>query len=63
MRPPAQIQAAIELLEQIETERRPADRMLSAYYRAHRYIGSKDKATSEHAKFATRMGDCIAINQ
>ena len=45
MRPPAQIQAAIELLEQIETERRPADRMLSAYYRAHRYIGSKDKAT------------------
>ena len=44
MRPAAQIQAAIELLEQIENERRPADRLLSAYYRARRYIGSKDKA-------------------
>ena len=43
MRPAAQIQAAIELLEEIESERRPADRMLSAYYRSRRYIGSKDK--------------------
>ena len=44
MRAAAQIQAAIELLEEIEIERHPADRMLSAYYRARRYIGSKDKA-------------------
>ncbi len=44
MRPAAQIQAAIELLEEIEVQRRPADRMLSGYYRSRRYIGSKDKA-------------------
>ena len=44
MKPAAQIQAAIELLEEIQSERRPADRMLSAYYRSRRYIGSKDKA-------------------
>ena len=44
MRPAAQIQAAIELLLEIEIERRPADRILSNYYRSRRYIGSKDKA-------------------
>lgn len=41
---PAQIQATIELLsESIETQY-PADRLMANYFRARRYIGSKDKA-------------------
>ncbi len=61
MKPAAQIQAAIELLEQIETERRPADRMLSAYYRSRRYIGSKDKAAiSEHVYDVLRQKNSLS---
>ena len=52
MRPAAQIQTAIELLEQIEIERRPADRLLSSYYRDRRYIGSKDKASISETVYA-----------
>lgn len=44
MRPAARIQACIELLEQQQTTKTPADRVQSAYYRQRRYIGSKDKA-------------------
>ena len=44
MRPAARVQACIELLEQQQTSKTPADRVQSSYYRQRRYIGSKDKA-------------------
>lgn len=47
MRPAARLQAAIDLLTEIETARDeaglPADRLSAAYFRARRYIGSKDR--------------------
>jgi 16S rRNA (cytosine967-C5)-methyltransferase len=42
--PAARLQAAIEILDAIETERIPADRVAGAYTRARRYIGAKDRA-------------------
>lgn len=48
MNPAARIQAAIEILEIVLAEPRPADTLVSAYFRGHRYIGSKDRtAVSE----------------
>jgi 16S rRNA (cytosine967-C5)-methyltransferase len=44
MRPPAQVQASIELLDEISQTRYPADRLMAQYFRNNRYIGSKDKA-------------------
>jgi len=44
MRPPAQLQATIELLDLIADTGHPADRTMAQYFRGHRYIGSKDKA-------------------
>ena len=52
MRPSAQIMAAMELLETLSTEKRPADRVLSAYFRVRRYIGSKDKASISEAVYS-----------
>lgn len=43
MTPSARLQATLELLEMIETVLRPADALVSGYFRARRYIGSKDK--------------------
>lgn len=48
MTPGARTQAAIELLDQIfsvwQSEKRfPADKLLEQYFKAHRYIGSKDR--------------------
>ena len=43
MRPAAQLQATIDLLDEISHTRRPADRCMADYFRARRYIGSKDK--------------------
>ena len=47
MRPAARAKAAIELIEEIEMARRsdgaPADRIISSYFRARRYAGSKDR--------------------
>ena len=43
MRPAAQLQATIELLDLISTTKSPADRIMAKYFREHRYIGSKDK--------------------
>lgn len=43
MTPAARLQAAIELLEQIETTHRPADQVASFYFKGRRYIGSKDR--------------------
>lgn len=44
MRPAAQVQASIELLDEIGHTRRHADRLMAQYFRNNRYIGSKDKA-------------------
>ncbi len=43
MTPAAQLQATIEQLEQIFAEARPADTIISAYFRNRRFIGSKDR--------------------
>ncbi len=48
MTPAARIQAAIDLLDEVLSTDRPADGVLSAYFRARRFIGSKDRrAVSE----------------
>lgn len=43
MTPAGRIKAAIELLTLIDTPLRPADQVVAEYFRAHRYIGSKDR--------------------
>lgn len=43
MLPAARIQAVIELLAEIIATPRPADGMVSAYFRERRFIGSKDR--------------------
>ncbi|MBF0269554.1 MAG: RsmB/NOP family class I SAM-dependent RNA methyltransferase [Alphaproteobacteria bacterium] len=43
MTPGARIQAAIELLEEVEGSPRPADGVIANWFRARRYIGSKDR--------------------
>ncbi|MHA1601265.1 MAG: RsmB/NOP family class I SAM-dependent RNA methyltransferase, partial [Alphaproteobacteria bacterium] len=43
MTPAARIDAAIELLGKIEAAHQPAERIVGAYMRGHRYIGSKDR--------------------
>ena len=54
----ARIQAAIELLDRIETPPRgeeslPADAVLNAYFRGRRYIGAKDRRAIGDAVFQT----------
>lgn len=44
MTPGARAQAAIELLETIDTARGPADSCAQQYFRPRRFIGSKDRA-------------------
>ena len=44
MTPAARIQAAIELLTEVEATPRPADTLASLYFRNRRFIGSKDRA-------------------
>lgn len=44
MQAPAQLQATIELLDDVFETRYPADRAMAAYFKQRRYIGSKDKA-------------------
>ncbi|MDD3371372.1 MAG: RsmB/NOP family class I SAM-dependent RNA methyltransferase [Alphaproteobacteria bacterium] len=44
MTPSARIQATIELLQEIADMPRPADAIVSSYYRARRFIGSHDRA-------------------
>lgn len=43
MTPGARIQAAIELLAEVEGSPRPADGVIASWFRARRYIGSKDR--------------------
>lgn len=44
MNPSARLQAVLELLKEIEDLPRPADAVVSLYFRKRRYIGSKDRA-------------------
>jgi 16S rRNA (cytosine967-C5)-methyltransferase len=58
MTPGARIQAAIELLDRIESppkgeEALPADAVLNAYFRARRYIGAKDRRAIADTVFQT----------
>lgn len=43
MTPAARVQTAIELLEELDRTRQPADRLLQRWGRTHRYAGSKDR--------------------
>ncbi|MGB4101922.1 MAG: RsmB/NOP family class I SAM-dependent RNA methyltransferase [Alphaproteobacteria bacterium] len=43
MTPSARLQAAIEMLELVTEMPRPADGVIGAYFRGHRYIGAKDR--------------------
>ncbi|HMG51395.1 MAG TPA: RsmB/NOP family class I SAM-dependent RNA methyltransferase [Inquilinus sp.] len=44
MTPSARIQATIDILERLAIENRPADALVSAYFRTRRFIGSKDRS-------------------
>jgi len=44
MRPAARLQAAIEVLEALDGEAAPLDRLLRGYFRRRRYAGSGDRA-------------------
>jgi len=44
MTPSARLAAVCEILEAIDAQPRPADALVSGYFRARRYIGSKDRA-------------------
>lgn len=44
MTPSARLQAVLDLLLEIEKTPRPADALVSGYFRARRYIGSHDRA-------------------
>ncbi|HEY8949961.1 MAG TPA: RsmB/NOP family class I SAM-dependent RNA methyltransferase [Rhizomicrobium sp.] len=65
MTPAARVQAAIDVLEGMQTSRLPADRFIREFFRARRYAGSKDRAAvservydvfRHRASFAWRMG-------
>jgi len=44
MTPSARIQATLELLQEVAGKLRPADALVSAYFRTRRFIGSHDRA-------------------
>jgi 16S rRNA (cytosine967-C5)-methyltransferase len=44
MTPSARLQGVLDLLNEIEQTPSPADALVSSYFRARRYIGSKDRA-------------------
>ena len=52
MTPGARVAAAIELLADIAATRRPADAVASAFFRARRYIGAKDRSAVAEAVYA-----------
>lgn len=52
MTPGARHQAAIELLDEVAATPRPADAVISAYFRARRYIGSKDRSAVAEKVYA-----------
>lgn len=52
MTPAARLQAVIDLLTEIDATPRPADAVMSAYFRARRYIGSKDRTAVAETAYA-----------
>ncbi len=52
MTPAARLAAIIEILTEIETTPRPADALVSAYFRTRRYIGSKDRGAISQDTYA-----------
>lgn len=52
MTPSARLQAAIDLLTEIGATPRPADAVISAFFRARRYIGSKDRSSVAELVYA-----------
>ncbi|AWK89010.1 RsmB/NOP family class I SAM-dependent RNA methyltransferase [Azospirillum thermophilum] len=52
MTPAARLQAVIDLLTEIDETPRPADAVMSAYFRARRYIGSKDRTAVAQTAYA-----------
>ncbi|MDX9689218.1 MAG: RsmB/NOP family class I SAM-dependent RNA methyltransferase [Alphaproteobacteria bacterium] len=52
MTPSARLSALIELLDIIENTARPADALVSAYFRQRRYIGSKDRGAVSQELYA-----------
>ncbi|MBX2849779.1 MAG: RsmB/NOP family class I SAM-dependent RNA methyltransferase [Acidiferrobacterales bacterium] len=66
MRPAAQLQATIELLDLIKESKYPADRIMAKYFREHRYIGSKDKFVISEQFYAIlrqRLGLSYLLNK
>lgn len=65
MKPSARIQAAIELMEHVQSiwagqRRAPVDGLMADYFKARRYIGSKDRgAISDLVYFALRHGAAL----
>lgn len=64
MTPGARAQAAIELIDQIlvawQSEKRiPADKLLEGYFKAHRYIGSKDRGAISELVYWTLRNKAI----
>ncbi|TIW80580.1 MAG: rRNA cytosine-C5-methylase, partial [Mesorhizobium sp.] len=43
MTPAARLQATIELMDEVDSVARPADAVVSAWFRARRYIGDRDR--------------------
>ncbi|TIO99550.1 MAG: rRNA cytosine-C5-methylase, partial [Mesorhizobium sp.] len=43
MTPAARLQATIELMHEVDSVPRPADAVVSAWFRARRYIGDTDR--------------------
>ena len=60
MTPAARIQAVIELLGEVIETPRPADSLASLYFRARRYIGSKDRAAI-NLRFYRAMREYIRL--
>lgn len=52
MTPAARLQAAIDLLQEIDDTPRPADAVMSLYFRNRRFIGSKDRSAVAELTYA-----------
>lgn len=52
MTPAARLQAVIDLLTEIDQTQRPADAVMSAFFRNRRYIGSKDRTAVAQAVYS-----------
>jgi 16S rRNA (cytosine967-C5)-methyltransferase len=60
MTPSARLQAAIEIFEQLQGTKQPADRLLRDWARAHRFAGSKDRAAIAERVF-TLLRHCFSF--